>query len=52
MITKPGIELDPAASSEQHMVASVLFLLCFHTAVLAVALLTGKSQSTVAGKRQ
>ena len=52
MITKPGIELDAAASSEQCMVASVLFLLCFHTAVLAIALLTGKSQSAVAGKKQ
>ena len=51
MITKPGIELD-AAASEQCMVASVLFLLCFHMTVLAVALLTGKSQSAAAGKKQ
>jgi len=52
MITKPGIELDAAASSEQCIAASVLFLLCFHLTVLAVALLTGKSQSAVARNKQ
>ena len=52
MITTSTSERSEATSSENHRLASALFILCLQLTAFALALLTREPESGVTGKEQ
>ena len=52
MIMQSTSDRSVVASSDNHKLASVLFLLCLNLTALAIALLTKEPESTVTGNQQ
>ena len=50
MITKSTSDESGATSSENHRLASVVFILCLHLTALAIALLTREPEPAGVGK--